>query len=188
LADLYSHRVVGLHVNLLPVGPPPGERPPRFPRGERYMTTGSGYQQLQSTKPQTIGYLLEDSPAGLAGWIVEKFREWSDCGGDPARSFTKDQLLTNIMLYWVNRAATSSARLYWEWRQDGPAAVPQRMVSVPTGVANFPVEISRGQRSWAEHGYNIVHWTYPERGGHFAAMEVPELFVEDVRVFFRMCR
>ena len=119
---------------------------------------------------------------------MEKFREWSDCGGDPERSFTKDQLLTNVMIYWLTRTGTSSARLYWEMRTAGRAALPHEVVTVPTGVANFPGEVARTERSWAERRYNIVHWTYPERGGHFAAMEVPELFVEDVRSFYRLVR
>jgi microsomal epoxide hydrolase len=188
LADLEPARVVGLHVNFLSMPPPRGENPLEHEPADRFAATGRGYQQIQSTKPQTIGYLLDDSPAGLAGWIVEKFREWSDCGGDPERSFTKDQLLTNVMIYWVTRTATSSARLYWEMQQAGRAALPQAPVTVPTGVANFPGELARSERSWAERRYHIVHWTYPERGGHFAAMEVPDLFVADVRAFFRLVR
>ncbi len=188
MADLEPDRVVGLHVNFLSVPPPKGEQPVEHAPAERFAATGSGYQQIQSTKPQTIGYLLDDSPAGLAGWIIEKFREWSDCDGDPERSYTKDQLLTNVMLYWVTRTGTSAARLYWEMRRAGREAVPRAPVTVPTGVANFPGEISRSERKWAERRYNIVHWTYPERGGHFAAMEVPDLFVSDVRTFFRRVR
>lgn len=170
------------------VPPPKGETPPAHEPAERFAATGTGYSQIQSTKPQTIGYLLDDSPAGLAGWIVEKFREWSDCGGDPERSYSKDQLLTNIMLYWVTRTGTSAARLYWEMRQAGRAALPQAVVTVPTGAANYPGEMGRTQRAWAERRYNIVYWSTPERGGHFAAMEVPDLFVEDVRAFFRLVR
>jgi microsomal epoxide hydrolase len=186
MADLFPERVVGLHVNFLTVPPPKGVEPPEVsPVRQRFDTSGAGYQQIQSTKPQTIGYLLDDSPAGLAGWIVEKFREWSDCDGDPENVFTKDQLLTNIMLYWLNTAATSSARLYWEMRQSGAQAVPHAKVTVPTGVANFPAEMGRCERAHAERRYNIVHWTEHARGGHFAAMEQPEAFVQDVRAFFR---
>ncbi len=188
MADLEPGRVAGLHVNFLSVPPPKGEEAPAHEPAARFAATGSGYQQIQSTKPQTIGYLLDDSPAGLAGWIVEKFREWSDCEGNPERSFSKDQLLTNVMVYWVTRTGTSAARLYWEMRQAGRAALPQAMVTVPTGVANYPGEIGRTQRAWVERRYNIVHWSTPERGGHFAAMEVPDLFVEDVRAFFRLVR
>lgn len=186
MADLHPERVVGLHVNFLNLPAPEGAAV--HPPAVRFARTGSGYQQIQGTKPQTIGYLLEDSPAGLAGWIVEKFREWSDCGGDPERSFTKDQLLTNVMVYWVTRTATSAARLYWEMRRAGRTTLPQQPVRVPTGVANFPAEIARTERAWAERRYNVVHWTEHPRGGHFAAMEVPDLFVEDVRTFFRPLR
>jgi microsomal epoxide hydrolase len=189
LADLYPDRVVGLHLNLLMLPPAPGETPrPPSESGRRFAVSGSGYQQIQSTKPQTVGYGLEDSPAGLAAWIYEKFAEWSDCGADPESVFTRDQLLTNIMLYWVNAAATSSARLYWEMREAGVRALPQRRVSVPTGVANFPNEIARCERAHAERRYDVVHWTEHERGGHFAAMEQPAAFVEDVRTFFRAVR
>jgi microsomal epoxide hydrolase len=188
MADLYPDRVAGLHLNFLTVPPPKGVEAPAHPPAERFAATGNGYQQIQGTKPQTVGYLLEDSPAGLAGWIVEKFREWSDCDGDPERSFSKDQLLTNVMVYWVTRTATSAARLYWEMRQAGRSAVPQAPVTVPTGVANFPVEVARCERAWAERRYNIVHWSELPRGGHFAAMEVPDLFVDDVRTFFRLVR
>ena len=185
MADLRPDRVIGLHLNFLTVPPPKGEaRPEHAPRA-RFEATGAGYREIQGTKPQTIGYLLDDSPAGLAGWIVEKFREWSDCDGDVERSFTKDQLLTNVMVYWVTRTATSAARLYWEMRQAGKDTLPQAPVTVPTGVANFPKEMGRSDRAHAERRYNIVHWTEPARGGHFAAMEVPDLFVDDVRTFFR---
>jgi len=186
MADLHPDRVAGLHLNFLSVPPPAGEPPSE--RSRRFAETGRGYQEIQGTKPQTIGYLLDDSPAGLAGWIVEKFREWSDCGGDPERSFTKDQLLTNVMVYWITRTGTSAGRLYWEMRQAGRAALPQAYVEVPTGVANFPGEVGQSERKWAERRYNVVHWTEPERGGHFAAMEVPDLFVADVRAFFRTVR
>jgi microsomal epoxide hydrolase len=189
MADLFPDRVVGLHVNFLTVPPPKGEAPLEpTESSRRFGASGTGYSQIQGTKPQTIGYLLDDSPAGLAAWIVEKFREWSDCDGDVERSFTKDQMLTNIMLYWVNRAATSSARLYWEMRQAGSASIPRQPITVPTGVANFPAEVGRSERRWAERRYNIVHWSELDRGGHFAAMEVPDLFVGDVRDFFRAVR
>ena len=143
--------------------------------------------QIQSTKPQTLGYALEDSPAGLVAWIVEKFRSWSDCGGDVESAFTRDQLLTNVMLYWLTGTAHSSARLYYENRVAG-AWVAGSRVEVPTGGAIFPHEIIQPPRRWAEAAYNITHWTEMPRGGHFAAMEQPELFVDDVRAFFRTVR
>ena len=148
----------------------------------------TGYQAIQGTKPQTLGYGLTDSPAGLAGWIVEKFRTWSDCDGDVESSFTKDQLLTNITAYWVTNTIASSVRLYCESqrsRRFGPAS---EYVDVPTGAAIFPKELYRPPRAWAEAAFNIVQWTEMPRGGHFAAMEEPELLVDDVRSFFRLVR
>ena len=150
----------------------------------RWQETETGYSAIQGTRPQTIGYALEDSPAGLAAWIVEKFRAWSDCGGDIERSFTKDQLLTNIMLYWVTATATSSARLYYEMRQAGRAAVP----AGPDRRADRRRQLSRrDHQDPAGLGgarYNITHWAELPRGGHFAAMEVPDLFAADIRQFF----
>ncbi len=122
------------------------------------------------------------------GWIVEKFRGWSDCGGDPETTFTKDQLITNVMLYWATQTIASSARLYRETMQGGALAEPLPFIDVPTGVARFPKEILRWPRSWVEPQYNLTHWTPMPRGGHFAAMEQPELFVDDVRNFFRTVR
>ena len=189
LADLHPDRVAGLHVNFLTVPPPEDAAPPPMSEARaRFDGTGTGYQAIQRTKPQTVGYLLDDSPAGLAAWIVEKFREWSDCDGDVERSFTKDQLLTNVMLYWVNTAGTSSARLYWEMHQARRDSIPHAPVSVPTGVANYPGEMGRTERAWAERRYHIVHWTELPRGGHFAAMEVPDLFRADLLEFVRGVR
>ena len=150
---------------------------------EVFRRTGSGYQEIQGTKPQSLGYGLDDSPAGLAGWITEKFQAWSDCD-DVEESFTKDQLLTNITAYWVTGTATSSTRIYYETRQTGASALPSGRIGVPTGVANFAGEITRMPRSWVESTYELVRWTDVPRGGHFAAMEVPDLFVPEVRAFF----
>ena len=192
MADLAPDRVAGLHLNFLAAPRPEGlrtasltpEDQARIQAMRRWQEAETGYSAIQGTRPQTIGYALEDSPAGLAAWIVEKFRAWSDCGGDIERSFTKDQLLTNITLYWVTATATSSARLYYEMRQAGRAAVPAAPITVPTGVAQYPGEITRTPRDWAERRYNITHWAELPRGGHFAAMEVPDLFAADIRQFF----
>ena len=146
----------------------------------------AGYALEQSTKPQTVGAALNDSPAGLLGWIVEKFRAWSDCGGDPETVFTRDQLVTNAMVYWVTETITSSARLYWE-RQHA-AADEQPFVTVPTGVARYPKEVLRFPRAWVERHYNVTRWVDMPRGGHFAAMEQPALFADDVREFFHTVR
>jgi pimeloyl-ACP methyl ester carboxylesterase len=142
----------------------------------------SGYAIEQGTKPQTLGVGLNDSPAGLLAWIVEKFRTWSDCDGDPENCFTRDQLITNVMLYWVTETITSSARLYRETRT---TSAPQEYVGIPTGVARFPKEVLRFPRSWVERRYNVTRWTDMPRGGHFAAMEQPALLVDDLRAFFR---
>jgi pimeloyl-ACP methyl ester carboxylesterase len=146
----------------------------------------AGYALEQSTKPQTLGAALNDSPAGLLGWIVEKFRAWSDCGGDPETVFTRDQLVTNAMVYWVTETITSSARLYWERQHAASDAQP--FVTVPTAVARYPKEVLRFPRAWVERHYNVTRWVDMPRGGHFAAMEQPALFVDDVREFFHAVR
>lgn len=148
----------------------------------------AGYQKIQGTKPQTLGFGLTDSPAGLAAWILEKFHGWSDCGGDVESSFSKDELLTNIMIYWATETITSSMRIYYEVYKGGRVGFIGNKVSVPTGVARFPKEIMRFPRSWVENHYNVTHWTEMPRGGHFAAMEQPELYLADVRKFFRSVR
>jgi pimeloyl-ACP methyl ester carboxylesterase len=152
----------------------------------RFQREESGYALEQGTKPQTLGMALNDSPAGLLAWIVEKFRTWSDCDGDPERAFTRDQLLTNVTVYWVTGSVTSSMRLYWEHQH---AADPRPgYVAVPTGVARYPKEILRFPRAWVEQAYNVTHWAEMPRGGHFAAMEQPDLFAADLRTFFRTVR
>ena len=189
-----SH-VAGLHLNFCLAGPPPGAKDPnegvtpaeleRTRARQTFFDTERGYFLEQSTKPQTIGYSLDDSPAGLAAWIVEKFRSWSDVGGVVEKKFTKDELLTNIMLYWVTQSGASSARIYYENQRAQPV---QRRVEVPTGCAVFPKEISIAPRRWVEGQYNVTRWTEMPRGGHFAAMEEPDLLVDDVRAFFRTLR
>ena len=153
-----------------------------------FQANETGYQQIQGTKPQTLGYGLNDSPAGLAAWIVEKFRTWSDCDGDVEKRFTKDELLTNIMLYWAPETATSSARLYYEMLHAGKFPPQDFRVNVPTGCALFPREIMKPPRAWVDRLYNVTHWTRFQKGGHFAAMEEPALLVGDVRETFRSIR
>ncbi len=197
LAGNYPQHVIGLHSNFMTGGPPAGATDPnagvpaaelelRAERTEAF-AEGSAYQEIQGTKPQTLGYGLNDSPAGLAAWIVEKFHGWSDHGPDLDEAITKDQILTNVTLYWVTETITSSTRIYYESRHT-PASRPVRYVEVPTGVAVFPKEIYFVPRRWAESRYNIVRWTMMPRGGHFAALEEPELLVDDVRSFFRDLR
>jgi len=146
---------------------------------------GTGYSEEQATRPQTLGYGLTDSPVGQLAWIVEKFWAWTDCDGHPENVLTRDEMLDNVMLYWATASATSSARLYW---QSFKGLVDGGPVAVPTGVASFPKEIVPSPRSWCESRYNITRWTTMPRGGHFAAFEQPELFVDDVRAFFATVR
>ncbi|MBV9139066.1 MAG: epoxide hydrolase [Hyphomicrobiales bacterium] len=147
-----------------------------------------GYNHQQSTKPQTLSYGLNDSPVGLAAWIVEKFQTWSDCGGDPERVLTRDELLTNVMIYWVTQTVRSSMQLYFESRERPLRLSRGNRVTPPVAVALFPKEIPMPPRSLAERGYNIVRWTEMPKGGHFAAMEQPELLAADIREFFRPLR
>ena len=146
---------------------------------------GTGYSKQQSTRPQTLGYGLVDSPAGQLAWIVEKFWAWTDCHGHPENAVSRDELLDNVMLYWVTGSGASSARLYWE---SFNSFITDGRVELPTGVATFPKEILRAPRRWCEAAYNITHWTTMPRGGHFAALEQPDLFIDDVAKFFATVR
>jgi pimeloyl-ACP methyl ester carboxylesterase len=184
--------VIGVHSNMCVSGPPPGASDPnagvppeelkRIETARARIVNEQAYSQLQGTKPQTLGYSLNDSPAGLAAWIVEKFRTWSDSGGDVEKKFTKDELLTNITIYWVTQTGPSSVRLYYENRRD-PGA--QGRMQVPFACAVFPQEpFVNVPRQWVEASHNLVQYTVMPRGGHFAALEEPELLVQDVRKFF----
>jgi pimeloyl-ACP methyl ester carboxylesterase len=191
IGALDPEHCVGLHLNMA-IGRPPENAAPLSEEEQAdlaamqdFMREESGYANEQGTKPQTLGVGLNDSPAGLLAWIVEKFRTWSDCDGHPESCFTREQLITNVMLYWATQTIASSARLYWETRHSG---APPPYVGVPTGVARYPKEPLRWPRSWVEGQYNVTHWVAMPRGGHFAAMEQPELFVEDVQTFFRTVR
>ncbi|WP_088224846.1 epoxide hydrolase family protein [Desulfosporosinus sp. FKB] len=143
------------------------------------------YMSIQSTKPQTLAYGLSDSPVGLAAWIIEKFRTWSDCNGDLRRRFSEDELLTNIMIYWVTNTIGSSARIYYENTHSLPS---MGSIEVPTGIALFPADILLPPKEWAVRNLNITRWTIMPRGGHFTAMEEPELLAEDIRTFYRSFR
>jgi pimeloyl-ACP methyl ester carboxylesterase len=152
----------------------------------------SGYSTEHATRPQTVGYGLVDSPAALCAWIVEKLWAWTDGDGRPEDGLTRDQLLDNVMLYWLPGTGASSARLYWEsirqvdeWISGGAVDT----VTAPTGCSIFPGELQRPSRRWAERRFlDIRYWSEPERGGHFPAFEQPELFVDEVRAFFRLVR
>ena len=188
--------VAGLHLNMCFGGAPAGADPEagltdaekaRLKVRQTFQNEETGYQQIQGTKPQTIGIALNDSPVALAAWIVEKFRTWCDCDGHPETIFTKDELLTNITLYWVTETAASSARIYYESRHPTTPPVPGK-IAAPMGCADFPREIIWSPRRWLEPRYNITRWTTMPRGGHFAAMEQPQLLADDVRAFFRTVR
>ena len=155
---------------------------------EKWQQEEGGYNHIQGTKPQTLSYGLNDSPAGLAAWIVEKYRSWSDCGGDVERRFTKDELLTTITIYWVTQTINSSTRMYYENQKLTWVMKPEEKIGVPSAMALFPQEIARPPREWAERSYNVCRWTEMPRGGHFAALEEPGLLAEDVRAFFRPLR
>jgi pimeloyl-ACP methyl ester carboxylesterase len=147
--------------------------------------SGTGYSTQQSSRPQTLGYGLVDSPAGQCAWIVEKFQAWTDCDGDLLNILTRDELLDIVMMYWLPAAGASSARLYWEshGRLIGDA------VGVPVGCSQFPQEVFRVSRRWAEQRFaDLRWWNELDKGGHFPAFEQPAIFVEEVRSFFRTVR
>jgi pimeloyl-ACP methyl ester carboxylesterase len=196
LGHRYASRVIGIHLNLLAV-----RRDPKMvenPNAEEkafladlanWLKEETGYQAIQGTKPQTLAFGLTDSPAGLAAWIAEKFRTWSDCGGVPENAISRDELLANISLYWFTGAIGSS---FWPYhaRLHGPWPIPEgQTVDVPTGYAAFPREIVRPPRTLAEKTYtDIRRWSVMPKGGHFAALEQPELLVREIREFFRPLR
>jgi len=152
---------------------------------QKWIVEEGGYISLQATKPQTLAYGLSDSPVGLAAWIVEKFRSWSDQDCEFDKKFGNDELLTNIMIYWITNTIGPSAHRYFE----NTHSLPQLgRIDVPTGVALFPSDVLLPPREWAEKNLNIKRWTHMPRGGHFAAMEEPELLAEDIRAFFRQFR
>ena len=155
---------------------------------EEWQQSEGGYAHIQGTKPQTLAYGLNDSPTGLAAWIVEKYRTWSDCDGDVERRFTKDELLTTVTIYWATESISSSTRMYKENQRYDWTMERDERIEVPTGVAAFPAEISRPPREWAERSYNLQRWTHMPSGGHFAALEEPQLLAEEIREFFRPLR
>jgi pimeloyl-ACP methyl ester carboxylesterase len=192
IAVRHPDHCVGIHLNMVVALPGPDDMTDLTEREQaalagfqHYQDWDSGYSKQQSTRPQTVGYGLVDSPAGQAGWILEKFWAWTDCDGHPENALTRDELLDNLMLYWLPGAGASSARIYWE----SFGAFRGDPVDVPTGVAMFPKEIFRPTRAWAEKQYrDLRQWNELDKGGHFAAFEQPEVFVDEVRSFFRQVR
>lgn len=186
----HSDKVVGIHSTSVTRPTPylgPGSRELNeaekglLQQREDWTAAEGGYSHIQATKPQTLSYGLNDSPAGLAAWIVEKYRTWSDCGGDVEKRFTKDELLTTVTIYWVTQSIGSSAKLYYETLRKPWNLEKDERIQVPCGIAVFPAEISVPTREWAERSYNVQQWTVMPSGGHFAALEEPARLVEDVR-------
>jgi microsomal epoxide hydrolase len=195
LATIDAEHMAGLHLNMLLAFPPAdvqveldAQEQADFEALSTFLQTGTAYQEIQGKNPQTLGYGLTDSPAGLAGWIVEKFYAWTDNNGSPEDAVTRDQLLTNLTVYWVTNTINSSVRLYCESQRSGRFGPVGQRIDVPTAAALFPKEILRAPRAWAEHGYNLKRYTRFDRGGHFAALEEPDLLIDDVRTFFREVR
>jgi pimeloyl-ACP methyl ester carboxylesterase len=194
LALNYPQKVIGLHLNNIE-----GYYMPYVPEGEnltkeemQFVKEAEGwydregaYSHLQRTKPLTLAYGLNDSPVGLCAWIIEKFFAWSDCGGNIESVFTKDELLANVTLYWLTGTLHSSIRLYNESRKAPLHFTKDDFVEVPVGIARFPLEDAFPPRKYVERGFNVQRWTNLPAGGHFAAMEQPQLLADDIRDFFR---
>ncbi len=181
-----------IHLNM-PITPPDPETMGDLTEAEQsalagmqhYQDWDSGYSKQQSTRPQTLGYGLADSPSGQAAWILEKFWAWTDCNGHPENVLSRDELLDNVMLYWIPGNGASSARLYWESFNKPP----MEPVQVPVGASIFPKEIFRTSKRWAEkHFGGLLYWNELDKGGHFAAFEQPDLFVDEIRACFRSLR
>ncbi|WP_281413367.1 epoxide hydrolase family protein [Microvirga sp.] len=196
LGYAYPERLSAIHLNMMPVRRDPKTVSNPTPEESRFLDElqlwlkeETGYQWIQGTRPQTLAFALTDSPAGLAAWIVEKFRAWSDCGGDIEAVFSRDHLLANISLYWFTGAIGSSFWPYYA-RMHGPWPIPAgETVTVPTGYCEFPREMLRPPRSLAERTFtNLQRWSVMERGGHFAAMEQPDALAHEVRALFRTLR
>lgn len=197
LGNDHAGSVIGIHLTSVNRPTPylgPGSRElteaeqSHIAQRERWQRDEGAYNHLQSTKPQTLSYGLNDSPVGLAAWIVEKYRTWSDCGGEVERRFTKDELLTNITIYWVTQTIGSSVRMYYDNQRGTWEMGKDEQVPAPAAVAVFPGEISRPPKEWADRSYNVCRWTEMASGGHFAALEEPVLLAEDIRAFFRSYR
>ncbi len=195
LARRHTDRLVAIHLTDLPFQYLQDLPQSSLSKGEQryveevqaWQAQEGAYAAVQATKPQTLAYGLNDSPAGLAAWQVEKFRSWSDCDGDVERRFSKDELLTNLTLYWVTETIGTSFLPYYEYRHNQRAGTLARL-EVPTGVSIFPKDIAHPPREFAERFFNLQRWSEMPRGGHFAALEEPELLVNELRAFFRPYR
>lgn len=202
LARSHPSSVVAIHLTDVPFGhlfqkpddPSPAEAK-FFKRNEEWLQKEGAYALIQSTKPESLAPGLNDSPAGLAAWIIEKFRAWSDCGGNIESRFTKDELLTHIMLYWATESIGTSFLPYYDYSNAGALTWVKEGIKnwagsckVPAAFALFPKDISHPPREWAERFFKVQRWTEMSRGGHFAAMEEPQLLAEDIRAWFAAFR
>jgi microsomal epoxide hydrolase len=185
--------LIGLHLNLLPLRrdaamftDPTDEERRYLAELEAFLKEETGYQWIQGTRPQTLAFALSDSPLGLAAWIVEKYRAWTDCDGDPRNALTLDEMLGNVSLYWFTNCIGSSFWPYYA-RMHGPWPIDGR-IGVPAGYCEFPREILRPPRAAAERVFDIRRWTVMPKGGHFAALEQPEALATEIRAFFRALR
>ena len=194
LGFAHSDTLYGIHLTSITRPTPylgPGSKPVTdaeqalITQRDKWFQDEGGYNHIQGTKPQTLAYGLNDSPVGLAAWIVEKYRTWSDCGGDVEKSYTKDELLTIVTIYWVTQTISSSTRMYFENQKHLWTMEKDQKIPTPAGMAMFPQEISKPPREWGERSYDVRRWTEMASGGHFAALEEPQLLAEEVRAFFR---
>jgi len=202
LARSHSDSVVGIHLTDVPFAhifqkpDHPSSREQKFlAETEEWQQKNGAYAMIQGTRPQSLAQGLNDSPAGLAAWLTEKFREWSDCGGDVEKRFTKDELLTNITIYWATETINSSFLPYYDYANAGALRwIGEKLKDwtgsskVPAAFAMFPADIVPAPREWAERFFNVQRWTELPRGGHFAALEEPELLAQDIREYFRPFR
>ena len=201
IAEVYADRLLGVHFNMIFAQPAPGEIPDmaaiteaeqaRMSAAIERIADGTGYMSILSTRPQTISIAHNDSPAGMAAWFLEKYQAWCDLENDDLESvFSLDQLIDNVMFYWITGTTNSSARLYFESTRKGTSALDpwSAFVKVPTGHAVYPRELLQTPRAWAEKHYNIIYWSEMPRGGHFAPFEQSEPFCDDLRRFARLVR
>ena len=198
LGHKYADNIIGVHLHLAGPTMPPyptaedfaPEELPWAAKFAKFMADGNGYMQIQRTRPQTIGFAMHDSPVGLAAWLIDKRRAWSDCGGDVETVFSKDDLITSAMLYWLTDTYVSSARHYYEAKPERLAPVHDRQppVEAPTALLQFKGDVWLQPRKWAERYYNLKRWNVAEKGGHFAPLEQPGVLVDDIRAFYRSLR
>jgi pimeloyl-ACP methyl ester carboxylesterase len=188
----HAEHVLGVHLNYVPgsFAPFVSQNAPLTAAEDAFVSSRArwaeeegGYSHVQATKPDVLGPALNDSPLGLAAWIIDKYRSWSDCEGDPERCFTRDELLTVVSLYWFTRSMPSAIRLYYAMRKSPLKFAPGQRVEIPVAIARFPKELPTPPRSYVERGYNVVRWTEFPRGGHFAALEQTDALAADIRTF-----